>query len=310
MPRLIPRLPLNALRAFETVARCGGFGAAAKELHVSQSAVSHQIKHLEEWFGAPLFERSGGRPQMLPHAEALARALTSSLSGIDAACTRARRSTGPNTLVIASIPSIAVCWLIPRLRDLRVSHPEIHVRLIYAFHGHEIDYGDVDLAFVYGPEPEVPPGARYHDVLPGAATPVCSPGVLEAMGEVPGVVPGDASLADCADHIDFLHDTDTSGWARWFARAGITIDAVPTGPVFEDFNLLRAAALAGQGVALCPPAMLTEDLAEGRLVQLSGTVVDEHHRYWLIERDADDEATAALSTVFIRWLFNTHAEHD
>ncbi len=293
----MPRLPLNALRTFEAVARCGGFGAAAMELSVSQSAVSHQIRHLEDWFGAPLFERSGGRPTLLPHADALARTLNTSLSGIDAACRRARRSAGPATLVIASIPSMAVCWLIPKLADLRAHHPNFPVRVIYALHGHDIDYGEVDLAFVYGPEPDAPPGARCHNFLPGAATAVCSPAVLEAMGG--------ASLLACAGLVDFLHDTDTTGWTHWFAHSGVEVHTVPTGPVFEDFNLLRAAVLSGQGVALCPPAMMRDDFAEGRLVQLSRTVVNEDHRYWLIERDAEDATTAELSRAFIRWLFET-----
>lgn len=293
------RLPLTALRTFEAVARCGSFGAAATELSVSQSAVSHQIRHLEDWFGAPLFERSSGRPILLPHADALARSLNTSLSGIDAACRRARRSAGPATLVIASIPSMAVCWLIPKLAGLRTNHPEIPVRVIYALHGRDIDYGDVDLAFVYGPEPEVPSGARCYDFLPGAATPVCSPAVHESMG-------GD-SLEACSGRIDFLHDTDTTGWTRWFAHAGIAIEAAPIDPVFEDFNLLRAAVLSGQGVALCPLAMMSDDFAQQRLVRLSETVINEDHRYWLIERDAKDSAAVTLSEAFINWLFDTRA---
>ena len=294
VPAAALRPPLNALRTFEAVARRGSFGAAAAELCVSQSAVSHQVRHLESWFGAPLFERRGGRPRLLPHAETLASALGASLSSIDAACRRARTGAGSPALVVAAIPSVAVCWLIPRLPDFRAEHPDIDVRVTYALHGHDIDYGEVDLAFVFGEAPQARADARSHDFLPGAAVPVCSPAVRDAMGGL--------DLVDAAGRVELLHDTDTAGWTSWFARAGAPREPVPPGPVFEDFNLLRAAALAGQGVALCPTAMLDEDLAAGRLVRLSDVATGQEERYWLVERTGADPVVAAATRAFVDWL--------
>jgi DNA-binding transcriptional LysR family regulator len=87
--------PLGALRVFEAVARHGSFSRAADELCVTQSAVSHQVRGLEAWFGAPLFERSGNRATLLPHAERLAQALSRALEDIELACRQARRAGGP-----------------------------------------------------------------------------------------------------------------------------------------------------------------------------------------------------------------------
>lgn len=112
--------PLNALRAFEAVARTGSFRAAADSLFVTQPAVSHQIKHLEQWIGAPLFDRGGRVPVLLPRGVSLARDLTMAFGAIDAAC---RRGRGPPHRMRRwswpPSPSVAICWLIPRLPRFR-----------------------------------------------------------------------------------------------------------------------------------------------------------------------------------------------
>lgn len=262
------QVPLNAVRAFDAVVRAGSFKAAAERLCVTQSAVSHQVRHLEDWLGRPLFDRTGPRPRLLPEGEDLARVAALSLDGIAVACARLRpvaREARP--LVIAAIPSVALCWLIPRLAGFRAAHPGVEVRIVYAFHGQEIDFAEVDLAFVYatGPMPPVP-GADAELFLPGESVPVVSPALAgRAIGGLP-----------------LLHDTDEGGWRAWFARAGGAPEQW-SGPVFQDFNLLRAAALAGQGVALCPRAMIRDDLEAGRLCLLSEVSVMEASGYYLLQ---------------------------
>lgn len=237
-------LPLNALRVFEAVARTGSFRRAAEALFVTQSAVSHQIRHLEDWLGTPLFDREGSRPRLLPHGEELARALSLSLSEIENACQRVRsHRDGP--LVIAAIPSVAVCWLIPRLAGFRALHPEIEIRVIYAMHGRDIDFRDAHLAFVFAAGLPERPGIRAEAFLPGVSVPVCSPLALARLGKAKAGVEDILALG-------LLHDTDSSGWRSWLQRAGHAAPAQSGGPVFEDFNLLRAAALAGQGGGALP----------------------------------------------------------
>lgn len=289
----MPNPPLGALRVFEAVARHGSFVRAADELCVTQSAVSHQVRGLETWFGAPLFERSGNRATLLPHAAELAQALARSLGDIDTACRQARRAGGPPTLTVAVIPSVAVCWLIPRLGDFRASAPGIEVRIVYALHGQPIDFRDVDLAVVFAESPPSSPGMVVTRFLPGLTAPVCAPHLERPA--TPGQML-DAGL---------LHDTDASGWRTWFDVAGEPELHVAGGPVFEDFNLLRAAALAGQGVALCPLAIVADDVASGRLVQLSDITIRAEFGYYVVVATEPPRQRATALAAFSDWLLST-----
>lgn len=295
----MPSLPLNALRAFEAVVRTGSFQAAADELFVTQSAISHQIRHLEQWFGAPLFDRSGQRPRPLLHAAELGRALSLSFSEMAAACERASQHRRDRALVIAAIPSVAVCWLIPRLAAFRAASPEIEVRIVYALHGRDVDFRDVDFAFVFAAAPPSRPGVRAEAFLPGVAVPVCSPGLASRATE-PGVGRTDSAATTIAA-LGLLHDTDESGWRRWFARAQAPTPPPAGGPVFEDFNLLRAAALAGQGVALCPLAMVRPDLEAGRLVKLSDMRIGEELGYFLLSGPRAGDPLGREARAFRDW---------
>lgn len=296
-------LPLNALRAFEAVVRTGSFTAAADQLFVTQSAVSHQIRHLEEWFGTPLFTREGNRPKPLPFAEELASNLTLAFGQIAAACERARATEAAQTLVIAAIPSVAICWLIPRLALFREAHPEIDVRIVYALHGRDIDFRDVHLAFVYSRGSVALPGARIEPFLPGQAVPVCSPALAERM-------PAGQTGAQGILSLGLLHDTDRAGWQEWFDRTGSGITAPASGPIFEDFNLLRAAALSGQGVALCPLAMIRPDLEAGRLVRLSDVSVLEDTGYYLLWGPIGSTPLLDQARAFRDWAFAERSLQD
>lgn len=291
--------PLNSLRAFEAVARLGSFRAAAEALFVTQSAVSHQIRNIEEWLGKPLFEREGNRTRLLPHGADLARSLTAAFDEIDRACSRARGRKISQSLVIAAIPSVAVCWLIPRLNQFRAAHPEIVFHIIYAIHGHDINFDDVDLAFVFSQGKPVRPNVESELFLRGHSIPVCSPTLLDRLGRHP------ETTADF-QQLSLLHDGDTSGWSTWLE--GVS-DATPTagntalleGPSFEDFNLLRAAALSGQGVALCPLAMIKPDLDSGSLVQISERALAEGHDYYIQSSVVTDPLVTGWARTFRDW---------
>ena len=100
-----------------------------------------------------------------------------------------------------------------------------------------------------------------------------------------------------------LHDTDRNGWKEWFERANAAIPAPQTGPVYEDFNLLRAAALSGQGVALCPLAMIRPDLEAGRLVRLSPVMVKEDSGYYLLWGPLSGTPMMEPARAFRDWAF-------
>jgi DNA-binding transcriptional LysR family regulator len=287
--------PLTALRAFEAVARTGSFRAAAEALFVTQPAISHQVRHLEQWLGAPLFDRSGRVPVLLPRGVALARELTMALDAIETACRRARPAA-EGGLVVAAIPSVAICWLIPRLPAFRALHPDIQLRVIYAHHGHEIDFTSTDVAFTFADAQPVGEGILSHPFLSGCSVPVASRALV-------GPGPTEAS-AERLLELGLLHDTDLSGWKTWFARAGLSAPTRLPGSIFEDFNLLRAAALAGQGVALCSLAMIQPDLAAGHLVQLSDISVLDEFDYYLTQSNLTprDAGRRKARQTFLSWI--------
>lgn len=295
--------PLNALRVFEAVARTGSFRAAADQLFVTQSAVSHQIRHLESWFDAPLFEREGNRTRLLPHAQELARTLALSLTEIDAACARAREVNVRQPLVIAAIPSVAMCWLIPQLDGFRKTHPDVETRVIYAMHGRDTNFREVHVAFVFASSPPNLPGVEVVPFLPGVSVPVCSP----------ALAPSNAAPIhpDEILKIGLLHDGDTTGWKDWLMSAGTQPNSPVAGAIFEDFNMLRAAALSGQGVALCANAMIQPDLDAGRLVQLSNrSVLDDHEYFMLIGPKAQGDMAKAAEQFRVWALNSRHALTD
>ncbi|KZK84461.1 Glycine cleavage system transcriptional activator [Pseudovibrio sp. Ad46] len=289
--------PLNALRAFEAVARLGSFKAAADALFVTQSAISHQVKNFETWLEAPLFHREGNRAILLQRGVELANSLSLSLTEIDAACHRARSDNGRNELVIAAIPSVAMCWLIPRLAKFKEAHPSIETRIIYAIHGYEIDYSDVHIAFSFlSNEPQ---GADVDAsfFLSGDSLPVCCPALLEQHGK---------SLDHISDlcSLGLLHDGDTWGWQRWFDLNGNEDLGPLQGTTYEDFNLLRAAVLSAQGVALCPLAMVQPDLEIGALVQLSDRRMTYGSDYYLIRSKRVPSSMQAHIDIFSDWALS------
>ncbi len=289
------QLPLNALRVFEAVARTGSFTRAAKELFITQSAVSHQIKALEEWLAAPLFERSRRTPTLLATGAALAPVLTGALSDIQNACRRLREKPDDQRLTIAVIPSVATCWLIPRLNEFRQKHPDFGLRIVYAIHGQVTDFHDADLVITYSAEK--PRDKNVSLFMDAAAAPVCS----TSFAQENGFLENTTAVA----RAQLLHDTDFSGWQQWFRRSGSSVPALNHSLVFEDFNLLRAATLAGQGISLCPVKLIADDLKTGRLVQISDVTVSEGSGYYV---KVVSSPQTEQRKIFSEWLMATASE--
>lgn len=291
-------LPLTALRTFEVAARYSSFSRAADELNVCQSAVSHQVRHLEEWIGQPLFDRSSKKPRLLAHGAALADALSVAISGIEAACQRAR-AHHEDSLTIAVIPSVASCWLIPRMAEFRAQHPDITVRIMYAFHGQEIDFRETDFAVIFSKGTPDRLAPNYEKIFSGDSAPVCSRQYFEAN-----------SPLDSPERIkasDLLRDAEHDGWADWFNKTGCSGEAPVRDLLYGDFNLLRSATLAGQGVALCPTSIIHDDLITKRLVQLSDVCVHSEYGYYLLEPARPALSRADAIGVFRAWLMEKAA---
>lgn len=289
----MPKLPpLNALKCLEAAARSESFSRAAEELHVTQSAVSHQIRLLEDWFGLDLFERRGRQTVPTPKGAELSAALAEAFDIIGAACKRVTHSDAGPALTIASLPSIATIWLIPRLTLFFAEHPEISVKVVYAFHDRPLDFDDIDIALLWGIGDWE--NCRATPFLDGSTVAVCNVALLEREG------PLDTPQALLGKPL--LHDTNRLDWQAYMRQAGLKHAGPAPGPIFQDFNLLRAAALAGQGIALCPRLLIADDLSSGRLVQVSETVIKQDHAYHVIEPADPGHRHAAAIVTFKTWL--------
>ena len=167
---------------------------------------------------------------------------------------------------------------------------------MYAIHGQSIDFRDADLAITYAKQQPSMPGSVATELLGGASAPVCSRAHFDAHGPFDGpeqIIAG-----------GLLHDTDTSGWRLWLSIAGGHDVTPPEGPIYEDFNLLRAAALAGQGTALCPLSVIADDLRHGRLCRLSHQTIYEDSAYYLVEPRESGRSRSAINA-FKKWILTS-----
>ncbi|WOS62751.1 LysR substrate-binding domain-containing protein [Sinorhizobium fredii] len=278
--------PLGALRVFEAAARLASFSRAADELHVTHAAVSHQIRQLEEWFGRPLFRREKRGVRLVPEAERLAEALSASFERIVAE-TEALKLRTKSEITVACIPSIATRWLIPALGDFLATHADVTVKVVYAMAAQRLRETGCDVLITLGAD--LSDGVLCERLFSRVNRPVASPRYLERKGRL-----------DDAERIagaDLLHDETTAHWQNWFARAGVHVTA-PRGPVFQDFNLLATAAIAGHGVALCPVEVCRREIANGDLIVLSETSVLEQESYFLISKASRQKAVTAFCAWF------------
>lgn len=285
------QLPLNGLRVFEAVARHGSFAVAATELRITASAVSHQMRILEKWMGGKLMERSVKGFRVSPRGALLAQALSPALSEIAVAARRAQAGDESRKLVIAVIPSVAACWLIPKLAGFREMHPNVALSIVYAIHGQSINFDEVDVAIVYGRPEEFPRNVQALAFLSGDSLPVCSTSFWNLHGPVDV---GQLSTAP------LLLDTDDKSWREWIRITTGKIAFAIDGPVFADFNLLRAATLAGQGISLCPIELIHDDVMAGRLRPLSSTILPMKQAYYLLKSTAT--STRGDVVAFEAWL--------
>lgn len=252
------RLPhLSAIRAFEAAAQHLSFTAASEELNITQSAVSHQIRNLEEFLGRPLFRRTGNRVELTAAGRAYQRDVTAVLDELDASTQRltGRGRTGP--LAIRGTPAFIARWLVPRFDGFRARHPGIDWDLSTGLPPTDFRGGDLDIVIHWGTEPVA--GVRVEPFLGSTRFPVASPALL---ARIPIRRPSDLARAT------LLHNVVGDGWEEWLDQVGAAGFDHARGPRFEHCELSLTAAERGQGVALAYGALIGRDLAEGRLVRL------------------------------------------
>lgn len=278
---------LNALRAFEAMARTGRATLAAEELNVTHSAVSRQVKALEAALGVRLFQGPKHRLSLTPAGQALLPRLTHAFDEI-AAAVRTLRSDGED-LHIAVNASLSVKWLIPRLADFAERHPEIRLRLEELAPQATSHRGAEAVV-------RIAQAARLSDPLvtafiPNHIGPVMTPALAERYAADPLAAPR------------LTAQSHPQGWAIWAAVAGYELAPAPEQP-FPHVHFALDAALAGLGVAILSWPLVAEEIAEGRLVAPLGFRRAESAFALLAAPGPESRSLAA----FRRWLVEQGAQ--
>ena len=270
MARRLP--PLNALRAFEAAARHLSFTRAAGELHVTQAAVSHQVKALEEHLGRKLFRRLNRALLLTDDGQAYLPSISRAFTLLNDATNDLLTKQAPGPLTVSALPSFAARWLVPRLGRFRHIRPDIDLRIDPSAELADFAGGDVDVGIRYGRGKY--PGMRADWLMTEDIFPVCSPALLE----------GPHPLRDPRDlqHQVLLHDDGHGDWRTWLLAAGVDRVDPARGPIFTDSSMLIQAAMAAQGVALARGVLAADELAAGRLVRPFTLSLSTEYAYYLV----------------------------
>jgi LysR family transcriptional regulator of beta-lactamase len=249
----LARIPLNALRAFEAAARHESFTRAGLELRVTQAAVSHQVKALEDILGMPLFRRLPRGLALTEEGEALLPNLTEALRRIANTLDRFEGGRMREVLTLGVVGTFATGWLISRLPEFSVVYPFVDLRLMTNNNRVDLAGEGLDYAIRFG-------DGAWHgtDATPlfdAPFSPVCAPAIAQRLHH-----PVDLGRET------LLRSYRTDEWTRWFATAGLP-PRVISGFVFDSSLAMAEAAVQGTGVALLPVCMFERDLRQERLIR-------------------------------------------
>lgn len=285
-----PHLPLNALRAFEASARHLSFTRAGLELCVTQAAVSHQVKRLEEQLGTVLFRRLPRGLALTDEGAALVPVVADSFARIGDMLDRFADGRFHEVLTVGVVGTFAVGWLMPRLQRFHEANPGIDLRLLTNNNRVDLAGEGLDFAIRFGDGAWH--GTDADRLFDAPFAPLCSPGIGARIG-----TPADLTRET------LLRSYRQDEWALWFAAAGASAPAI-RGSVFDSSLTMALAAEAGAGVALLPVDMFARQLGEGSLVRpLVGEVVTGS--YWLTHLKT--RAMSPAMQQFRAWLLSAAA---
>ena len=286
-----PLPSLNGLRAFEAAARHMSFTRAAAELNVTQTAVSHQIRRLEEQLGTRLFVRRNRALSLTREARDYLPSVRSAFEALRQATARLRRPEREGVLTVSTTASLATKWLVSRVAAFQDAHPGLAVRISTSAHLVDFQREEVDMAVRYGRGSW--PGLRADWLMAERLFPVCSPALLAAK---PLREP-----ADLAHHTLLHTSVSREDWQLWLTAAGLPLSiAARRGLTFDQGFMAVQAAMEGLGVALGRTRLVEADLAAGRLVAPFDIALPQDAGYYVVSPVAT--AGSAKVALFRRWL--------
>ncbi len=261
--------PLRALTAFEAAARLGSFRKAADELGITRSAISHQIKALEDILGVDLFSRDGKRAELTGPGQVYYPAVREAFDQIESQTQVIRPRASENELTVQVYVTVAMKWLLPRLHDFERRYPNMKVRLSTSYFHWDYDPDNADVGIILARNRDG--DHHYSNLFRSQLRPVCSPEYLA------GSAPMDRP-EDLANHKLLYVFSGEEDWRLWLKAAGLNDVKLSSALAFDSYLLAQEAAVAGQGVAMTIGPFAREELAGGRLVHPFDLAVP--HRHW------------------------------
>jgi LysR family glycine cleavage system transcriptional activator len=290
---------LSGLRAFEAAARHLSFTRAAEELNVTQTAISHLIRRLEEQLGIPLFVRRNRALELTREAESYLPAVRGAFEDLRRATERLRRPEREGLLTVSTTASLSLAakWLVTRVAAFQDANPGIEVRITTSSHLVDFQRDEVDMAVRYGRGNW--PGLRTDWLMAEDMFPVCSPALVA--GEKPLRTPDDLA------HHTLLHATvSREDWQLWLTAAGLPVSlATRRGLSFDQSFMAIQAAVEGLGVALGRTRFVEADIAAGRLVVPFNVVLPADAGFYIVVPEAT--ADTPKIALFRDWLIGSVA---
>ncbi len=283
--------PVADLLAFEATSRHTSISRAAEELHLTQSAVSRQIRQLEGQLGLALFHRVRQRVVLTDAGRIYAAEVRVILQQLSGATQKAMAwSDGGGLLNLAVLPTLGTRWLIPRLVDFAARYPDVTVNI--ASRHEPFDFGQVPLdAAIHFGAPHWA-GAVCEYLMHEQVVPLCSPG-YQRKHDI-------NQINDLSSVVLLQQTTRPSQWADWFEQVGADSAHALRGPHFEQFAMIAQAAVSGLGAALLPRFLVETEIASGALVELFPQALTSTDAYYLVYPES--RAQAPLVRAFRDWL--------
>ncbi|GAB1439780.1 transcriptional regulator GcvA [Providencia sp.] len=291
--------PLNALRVFDAAARHLSFTKAAEELFVTQAAVSHQMKSLEDFLGLKLFRRRNRSLLLTEDGQSYYLDIKEIFSSLNEATRKLQARSAKGALTVSLSPSFAIQWLVPRLSGFNQAYPGIDVRIQAVDREEDKLADDVDVAIFYGRGNWS--GLRTDRLYAEYLMPVCSPSLLTGGNQL-------KNPEDLAKHT-LLHDSSRRDWQAYVKQLELqNVVNVQQGPIFSHSAMVIQAAVHGQGIALTNNVMAKNEIDAGRLVCPFSEVLVSKNAFYLVCQE--NQADLGKISAFRQWILGQAASEQ
>ena len=266
--RFLPSL--SSLRSLEAIDRLGTTTAAAEELALTHSAISRQLKVLEEQLGVEMFVRQGKQLKLTPAGESYARSVRNYLQDLSQASLQLKASGSKSTINLATLPSFSMYWLAPKLVQFQEKHQDISLNQYTRLEPFDFFREEMDIAIHYGKQDW--PNVHYLQLARDRVIPAAAPSLLKKRKPTPAELLNEPLL-----HIEWR----PGAWEQWFAKHDIDADRL-RGPLFDQFPMMANAASLGQGFALLPDFIAEHEFRQNRLAPAAEKYVETDGDYFLV----------------------------